>query len=893
MRKLAWSGYSAEEVFQIFETNESGLSVSKVKEQFLKHGPNSLPEEKSPGLLSIFFSQFLSPLIYILMGAAGVVFYMGETADAVIILGVIVLNAVVGSIQEGRAQKTLAALRKFVETSASVMRDGEILVIPDREVVPGDILVLQEGDKVSADARLFSVQALRTNESSLTGESEPITKITETIEGVSLPVAEQKNVVFKGTNVASGSGRAIVVATGLETEIGKISQAVARIDTDVPLKKNIELLSRAIIVAVFILSTFLMVIGLRSGESVREMFATVVSLAVSVIPEALPVVMTLVLASGVWRMAKKNVLVKKLQAVEALGQAKVIAVDKTGTLTRNEMSLRTVYINNDFFEVQGQGYDPKGQIFFKGESIDPLNHPDLLFAGRVAFFCSNAHAMYLEEKKTWKVSGDPTEAALEVFGKKVGFKNMDEEFPRIFELPFDYTRKYHATIHQCQDTRLLTVVGAPEKILALSKKVWQRGIEKDLNSDAQKDIEGIFSQMSRRGLRVLAFAVHENSPEVISPDHLPPLTFGGFFGLKDPLREEARQAIQDAKQAGIRVVMMTGDHKITAHAIAKEAGLADDHDEIITGEELERLSDEELLGRIGLCSIFTRVAPEHKMRIIELFRKRGEVVAMTGDGVNDAPSLAAADLGVAMGKVGTEVAKEAADLVLLDDNFGNIIAAVEEGRAIYQSIKKVILYLFSNSVSSVLLISGALLLGLPLPLLPAQIIWLNFVTDGFFLTLALSMEKKDGRLLSGKASPLSKYVVDSSMALRVFFMGLIMALSALFAFSEWAYLDLEKALTISLTTLAIAQWCNAWNARSESESVFAMSPLRNPFLIGATACVAILQIFAVYNPVMQIYLHTVPLDINDWLFAIVIGSSVLFFEEVRKLVVRFSYRFTA
>ncbi len=892
MERFIWPTRSSEEVFQILQSNESGLSTAEAKDRFLKYGPNSLPEEKSPGLFSIFVSQFLSPLIYVLIGAAGIVFYMGEVADAVIILLVLFFNAIVGTIQEGRAERTLVALKKFVETSASVFREGEIMVLPDREVVPGDILILQEGDKVPADARLLSVQSMRVDESSLTGESVPVSKTEKVLEGDSFPIHMQKNMVFKGTNISGGNGKAIVVTTGPETEIGKISRAVAGVDTEVPLKKNIEFLSRIIIVTVFILSGALMFFGLLLGEEPREMFSTVVSLAVSIIPEGLPVVITLVLATGVWRMTKKNVLVKKLQAVEALGQAKVIAVDKTGTLTRNEMVLQKVYTNGCYFDVSGQGYDPKGDFSLDGEPIEPLNHPELLLAGRVAYFCSNAHAMYVEEKKSWKVSGDPTEAALEVFGRKVGFKDGEQESPRIFELPFDYLTKYHVTIHDFQQSRLLTAVGAPEKILSISENLWRDGRIEKLEQGDRERLEAVFLEMSRQGLRTLAFAVYENAPEVVAGDMLPPLTFGGFFGMRDPLREEAKQAIQDAKRAGIRVVMMTGDHMITAHAIAKEIGLADDHDEIITGEDLEQLSDEQLLKRLGLCSIFARVAPEHKLRIIELFRRRGEVVAMTGDGVNDAPSLAAADLGVAMGRVGTEVAKEAADLILLDDNFGNIIAAVEEGRGIYQSIKKVILYLFSTSLGEVLTITGALFLGLPLPVLPTQIIWLNFVTDGF-LTVALPLEPKEIGLLNGQFKKPSRYILDNDMVLRMIFMGCIIALGSLYAFSQYLDQGIEKALTISLTTLAIFQWFNAWNSRSETRSVFSDSPLKNPSLIGATFLVIFLQIFAVYNPFMQTYLHTVPLVLGDWIFAIVIASSILVFEEVRKLAIRLIRRFAA
>ncbi|MEK7188044.1 MAG: HAD-IC family P-type ATPase [Patescibacteria group bacterium] len=885
----AWYAASEEDLFSAFQTEESGLVAEEVKRRLKEYGPNALPDKKAPGVVRIFLAQFLSPLIYILIGAAALVFYTGETVDAVIILLVLFFNAIVGTIQEGKAQKTLFALRQFVETSASVMREGEIMVVPDREVVPGDILILQEGDKVPADARVISSESLKLNESSLTGESVPVSKIADDLPRETISIPDQKNMVFKGTNVIGGHGRAVAVRTGVKTEIGKISEAVASIDTEVPLKRSIELLSRAIIAVVFVMSGGLVVFGVLRGESFETMLATAISLAVSVIPEGLPIVMTLVLATGVWRMTSQNVLVKKMQAVEALGQAKIIAVDKTGTLTRNEMMLQKVYVGGETFEVQGVGYEPKGDVLFHGSPVEPLNHPGLLLAARSAFFSANAHAMYLEEKKIWKVSGDPTEAALEVFARKVGFKDGERESPKIFELPFDYTTKYHATIHKLHTAHLLTVVGAPERVLGFCNRVAKEEGSIPLTSERKADLENVFSEMSKDGLRVLAFAYLADGPESVSGETMPHLIFGGFFGIKDPLREEAKQAIFEARQAGIRVVMMTGDHMVTARAIAHEAGLADDHDGIITGEELEKLSDRELLSRLGHTSVFARVAPDHKMRIIELFRKRGEVVAMTGDGVNDAPSLAAADLGVAMGKVGTEVAKEAADIVLLDDNFGNIIAAVEEGRNIYKTIKKVILYLFSTSIGEVFAIVGAMLLGFPLPVLPTQIIWLNFVTDGF-LTVALAMEPKEKGLLDGAFKKPSKYIVDFGMTLRMIFMGAIIAVGSIYIFSFYFPTDMPKALTMSLTTLAIFQWFNAWNAKSESKSVFSSGLLENRALVGATALVFVLQIFAIYHPLMQKYLHTVPLSLNEWGVAIAVAFSVLVLEEIRKTLSRMHER---
>ncbi|KKU60297.1 MAG: Cation-transporting P-type ATPase, HAD superfamily, subfamily IC [Parcubacteria group bacterium GW2011_GWA2_47_12] len=882
--------YWQEETGKIFAelgTGEEGLAGAEAALRLGRSGPNTLPAGKVPGVFYVFFSQFLSPLIYILMFAAMLVFYMGEVTDAVIIFLVLIFNAAVGTAQEGRAQNTLLALKKFVQGSATVLREGKIIIIPDVEVVAGDIVLLQEGEKVPADARLCDTHSLRIDESMLTGESLPLQKKTEPIGEDDLPVQDMRNMVFKGTSVVGGFGKAVVTATGLDTEIGKISQKVASLSEDLPLKKNVDLLSGVIIKAVLAISLIILALGLFRGESLNHMFATVVSLAVSVIPEGLPIVITLVLATGVWRMSKKNVLVKKLQAVEGLGQANIIAVDKTGTLTKNEMMLSKVYIGGHMYDVTGSGYEPEGDIMLNGESIDPLNHDDLLLAGRIAFFCSNANTMYVEETKQWKISGDPTEAALGVFAKKIGFKDFEKETEKIFELPFDYTNKYHLTIHEFEDKNFLTLVGAPEKVLHLSEFSMTDGVASPLSADAKKRLESVFERLSAQGYRVLAFAANFSAGKSAGIENLPPLTFLGFFAIRDPLRQEAKEAVSQARKAGIRVIMITGDHKITAITIAREAGIADGPDEVITGAELDSLSQSELEERFAKVNVFVRVTPEQKLKIIEIFKRRGEVVAMTGDGVNDAPSLAAADLGVSMGKIGTEVAKEASDLVLLDDNFGNIISAVEEGRSIYKTIKKVILYLFSTSIGEVLTIAGSIALGLPLPVLPAQIIWLNFVTDGF-LDVSLAMEPKEEGLLDGNFKKPHKYILDKLSVWRMVFMGIIIAAGTILVFSQYLDQGMAKALTVSMTTLAVFQWFNAWNCKNEKVSVFMLNPLKNLYLIGATMLIISLQIFAVYNPFMQRYLHTVPLELADWFYIVAVASSILFLEEFRKLIRRFA-----
>ncbi len=870
---------SLAEIFLETKSQKSGLTQKEAQKRIIEFGPNTLPEAKPPGIAAIFLSQFLSPLIYVLLIAAIIVLAMGEVADGLIIFFVLFFNAVVGTIQEGKAQNTLRALRVCVQGTAAVLRDDREVIVADKELIPGDVIVLREGEKVPADSRLIADRSLRVDEAVLTGESLPVSKLSDA-DG-------EKCMVYKGTHVVGGTGRAVVVATGSKTRIGAISQSIAVIDADLPLKKNIAYLSRAIIATVGAIAVIIFISGLLRGEGFREMFATVVSLSVSIIPEGLPIVITLVLASGVWRMSKQHVLVKKLQAVEGLGQAKIIAVDKTGTLTKNEMVLKKVFVNGSIYEVSGTGYEPTGAMSLDGREIDPLNHPDLVLAGRIAHFSSDAEVMYLEKEKIWKVAGDPTEAALSVFAKKIGFPQFEPEAEQTFELPFEYLTKYHVEIHTLGGKHFLTIVGAPERIIELSKRVWH-GRSEELSAKEREGLIATFLVLSKNGYRVLAFGINPDSEKILPDNHLPEVTFVGFFAMRDELREEAKPAIDRAHAAGIRVVMITGDHKVTAAAIAKEADILDSKGAVITGEEVEHFSDEELMRRFATCNVFARVTPEQKLKIIEIFKKRGEVVAMTGDGVNDAPSLVAADLGVAMGKIGTEVAKEAADLVLLDDDFGNIISAVEEGRSIYKTIKKVILYLFSTSVGEVLTIGGAIFLGLPLPVLPVQIIWLNFVTDGF-LDVSLAMEPKEKGLLNAQFRKPAPYILDPLSIGRMFFMGIIIAAGSLFIFSQYLESGIEKALTVSLTTLAVFQWFNAWNCKSEERSVFRINPLKNPFLIGSTMIIIGLQLLAVYHPTMQKLLHTVPLNLTDWVYVVAVAGSVLALEEARKLIAALIY----
>ena len=880
-----WYLLSQEQIFNKLNTSLRGLSVDEVQNRIKQYGFNILPEKKATPLFLIFFSQFNSPLIFILLIASIITYIIGEISDAYIILAILVFNAIVGTIQEGKAQNTLNALKKFVETKATVLRDGKELIISDREVVPGDIINLEEGEKVPADARVIISQNIKVDEASLTGESEPVYKIGNALTQDIVSVADQKNMLFKGTHVVSGNGRAVVISTGFATVIGKIAKEISSIYTEIPLKTNIRYLTRAIIITVGIICVTLFGVGIATGESIRTMFSIVVSLSVSIIPEGLPIVITLVLATGVWRMSKRNALVKKLQAVEALGQARIIAVDKTGTITKNELVVRQVWTAEKLFNVGGIGYEPVGDITFGNNVVDAANHPELLMVGKVVALCSNARLSFSEAEKHWYIAGDPTEAAMVVFAKKIGFNKEDLliESPFLSEIPFDYKLKYRAVVNSnsVENKNLLTVIGAPEVIIGLSKNIM--GVEgvHPLSEEKREKLEEILTSMSERGQRVIAIGIHENVKHMVDPQSISNITFVGFLGMKDVLRPEVKDAMDRAQEAGIKVVMITGDHKITAMAIAREADIYHKGDEILTGSEIDKLNDNELSNRMSRVTVFARVTPEHKLKIINAFKKRGEIIAMTGDGVNDAPSLVAADLGVAMGNIGTEVAKEAADIVLLDDNFGSIISAIEEGRSIYKTIKKVILYLFSTSIGEVLTIIGALLLGFPLPILAAQIIWLNFVTDGF-LDVSLAMEPKEKRLLLGIFEKPKRYLIDNLMLQRMVVMAVPMMIGTLFLFQKYVDTDIEKAWTISLTTLAVFQWFNAWNCRSDSKSIFQSNPFSNKFLLGATFIVIILQLLAVYTPVLQKILHTVPLEISDWIIIIPIASSIIFIEEIRK-----------
>lgn len=878
-----------EEVILELGSSEHGLSSEEARQRLSRDGFNELPELERDSFFIIFLHQFKSPLIYILLVASAIVLFTGEWVDAIVIVSVLTFNAIVGTVQEGKAQNTFLALRKFIKGKAEVLRDGEEVVMADRELVIGDVIVLREGEKIPADARIIHANSFQVEEAALTGESVPKFKDEKAVKKEDASEMNQRNMLYKGTTVISGNAKAIVVAIGIQTFLGKIAQKTLGIGDDFPLKNEIKKLSRFVIVFVSLVSFILLLLEISTGSTWRDIFKTIVALAVSVIPEGLPVVITLVLAAGVWRIGKKKVLIKKLQAVEVLGETKVIAVDKTGTITKNELAIEVVYTNGKAFEIKGSGYEPIGEISLAEKLIDAPNHPELLLAGKIAALNSSANLIFEKRTKKWRMAGDPTEGSMLAFSKKVGFHKDDLliEMPMLDEIPFHYELKFHASLHKQKENNFIAVTGAPEVILKMADSEWVEGGDMKLEKKKREELKKVLREMSEKGLRVVGFAYAEIKGENLNKKNIPKLVFGGFFGIKDVLREGVKNSVKQVKDFGIEVVMITGDHEITAKAIAMEAGICMEKDEVLTGDLVEKMSQEKLVGKIKNVKVFARITPENKLKIIEAYKESGVIIAMTGDGVNDALSLTAADIGIGMGKIGTDVAKEASDLILLDDNFGNIIYGVEEGREILRKIKKVVLYLFSTSLGEVLTILFGLFIGFPLPILAIQILWLNLVTDGFLdVALALGPREPGKKKIFKKVS-----IIDKIMLQRMFFMAVPMAIGTLWLFSQNYLEDISKAWTISLATLAVFQWLNAWNCRTEEKSIFQINFFANKFLVWATLIVIGLQGLAIYTPFFQKILKTVPLNLRDWVWIILISMSVVMVEEVRKFFQRKGIRF--
>jgi Ca2+-transporting ATPase len=880
-----WHSLQCDEVLEILGSRPSGLSTAEAMIRLHQYGPNQLEGRKKVPPVVVFLRQFLSPLIYVLLAATLISFVMDSFIDAIVILVVLLLNAVIGYVQETRAEKAMEALIQMATPRANVQRDGKVEVLPARQIVPGDILLLGTGEKVPADARLVEVSSLKVNEAALTGESMPVEKSTEPV-GENVSVAERKNLVYLGTIITYGRARAVAVSTGMSTEIGRIASAIQEVKPEkTPLQRSIGKLSQYLVVLFLGVCGLLVAVGLAKGLEWLEVFLLAVAAAVSAIPEGLPAVVTIVLAIGMRVMARRNAIIRKLVAVETLGSATVICSDKTGTLTVNEMTVNRVYAGGWWIEVSGEGYQPQGEFQRDGQVLDPKDDRPLELLLRIGVLCNDA--LLVEEEEDWGIFGDPTEGALVVAAAKAGLdkEEMEKSFPRLGEIPFESEKQYMVTLHPRDGGRVAYVKGAVEKLLPMSNRLLKGDGPIPLTEEDVQAITEANEVMAGDAMRVMAFAYADLPAGVddVQDEHIRhDMVFVGLAGMSDPPRDEAKEAVKLCQQAGIRVVMITGDNRITAESVAKQLELPTG--EVVTGVELQEMSDDELLRRVEQISIFARIEPLHKLRIVNALKERGHIVAMTGDGVNDAPALKTADIGVAMGITGTDVAKEASDMVLADDNFASVVSAVEEGRAIFNRLRNVLFFFLATNLGELFaLILSVLFVG-QAPLLAVQILWVNLVTDTAG-GIPLGFEPTFGDELKQPPRNPKVSLVFPGMLLRISLASLFIGIGTYLVFN-WAYArtTLEEARTIAFCTMVTFQWFQAFNARSDEYTAFRLGFFRNRWLIVSIAIAVVLQLAVVYIPAMQSAFRTVPIGIDMWGITILAGGGLFLIEEARKVL---------
>ncbi|MBL0156184.1 MAG: cation-translocating P-type ATPase [Bryobacterales bacterium] len=902
---------------------DTGLSSAEAAARLARDGPNELESEAATPGWRRFAGQFKDALVLLLIVAAGISWAVwaveretGLPYEALVILTIVLLNAVLGFVQEGRAEKALAALRAMAAPEASVVRDGEQRRLATREMVSGDLLIINEGDTVSADARLLDVVELQTLEASLTGESSPVMKCADPVEHEA-GVGDRLDMVFAGTSASHGHGRAVVTATGMRTELGKIAGMLRNTKSPTtPLQGELDKTGKqlgiaVIVIAVVVVATLLLLRGAQDWKSAVQVLMFGVALAVAAAPEGLAAVVTVVLAMGVQRMAKRGAIVRKLPAVETLGSATVIASDKTGTLTRNEMTVRVIVTAAGRVNLTGTGYAPVGDL--RTQAGDALAADGENETARLLLAATLANnAQLLERDGLWSIQGDPTEAALLVAARKTGLDQSATmtRFPRVAEAPFSSLRKLMSTVHEDEAAaggRILFTKGAPGILLERCTQELAGQAARPLTVERRAEILRNTETLAAEALRTLGVAFRslapgkagESAPESAKElEH--DLVFLGVIGMLDPPRPEARAAVERARAAGIRSVLITGDHPGTAVAIARELGMTSD-DRVVSGTQLDEMSDEDLAAATREVAVYARVSPNHKLRIVKALQRNGEVVAMTGDGVNDAPALKSADIGVAMGITGTDVSKEAADLVLTDDNFATIVAAVEEGRAVFDNIRKFLRYLLSSNAGEVLTVFLSVLFAAPLglgehgmlvlPLLATQILWINLLTDGG-PALALGVDTPAPDLMSRPPRPRDEGVINRRMRLDIGLVGFVMAVGTLLAFDAalpGGWIEgpggIEYGRTMAFTTLMLFQVFNAFNARSEIHSAF-RGLFQNYWLWSAVSISVALHALVIYIPFLQGAFGTVALSAADWARSVVVASSVLWVVEIVKYLIR-------
>lgn len=886
----SWHAENVQQVFESIETKANGLAEEEATIRLAKHGTNRLPEAKSRGPLMRFFYQFHNVLIYVLIAASAVTAMLGHWVDAAVILGVVLINAVIGFIQEGKAENALRAIRQMLSPSAMVMRDGRQMTIRSEKLVPGDIVLLQTGDKVPADLRLFRVKGLQIQESVLTGESMAVEKITDSVRQESV-ISDRRCMAYSGTLVTHGQGNGMVVATGPQTEIGRISTLVSEVESvTTPLLRQMAQFSRWITIVILGIATITFAFGLLVQDYLAaEMFLVAVSLAVAAIPEGLPAIMTITLAIGVQRMAKRSAIIRRLPAVETLGAVSVICSDKTGTLTRNEMTVRTITTAANLFELEGTGYNPHGAILLSNREEFPEERPLLLEVIRAAVLCNDAT---LEQRNSeWLVHGDPMEGALLVSGLKAGLEVEAEnkQYPRTDLIPFESEHRFMATLnHSHTGDAYIFLKGAPEHVLEMCTQQKATVGVQPLDSNYWLSC---VEKMAQQGQRVLAIAckpVSYGQTELKFSDVDNGLTMLGMFSLIDPPREEAIKAVQACDKAGIRVKMITGDHGATARAIARQLKLINT-DDVLTGQDLELMSEDELRKRVQDVDVYARVNPDHKLLLVRLLQELGLIVAMTGDGVNDAPALKRADVGTAMGHNGTEAAKEAAEMVLADDNFASIVHAVEEGRTVYDNLKKAILFILPTNGGEALIILAAILFDFhQLPLTPVQILWVNMIT-AVTLALALTFEPPEQNVMRRPPRDAHQSVLTPHLIWRVAFVSIIL-MGGTFGLFLWEMergVSIEHARTVAVNTLVMFEIFYLFNSRFITASVFNWAGLTgNRYVLIAISTLMIFQLGFTYLAPMQSLFGTTAIDFKVWLHILLVSSTVLFLVELEKYFVR-------
>lgn len=881
---------AVEQVAKVFGVNLStGLLSEQVEQAVKKYGINKPQEQKKETFLSLLLSQCKDPLFYFLIASAVLIFFAGNVFDACIILVILLLNITIGTIQEHRIHTMISRVQQFKNSKSLVIRNGKKQIVNDSDLVPGDILVLQEGERVSADARIIEAYDLTIDEAILTGESDPVVKGTDAIEDESLSMHHQDNMVFLGSYILSGSAKAIITATGGNTEGAKITQTADAVLSQMPLEKDLGDLLKFILGVVIFICIALLGIGVATGKPFTELFAALIALFVCVIPQGLPVIMTLILVAGAYRTAKKNVLAKRLQAVEALGRAQVMIIDKTGTLTRNELMVNTFVSGTEVYTVTGKGYLPEGKVVNAQDGSLELNKDARLML-EAAQLLDRSKVEYVETIKVYSIKGNPSEAAMEICADKAGITEdlVYQDYKELFEIPFSAQYQFHAGFYEKQGKGIAFGLGSPEVIA-------RRCIEV---SDTQQTYVDKFL---KQGLRVIAVAYKEfdlkNIPEDMQGkkkffsglfDH--DLTLLGAFGIQDALREHASDVIKKLKNAGIQIVMATGDNKKTATHLALESGIIKDTDQpVLEGVQMQHLSDEQMVSHLDSTLVYARVLPADKLRLVTLFQKQGKTTVMIGDGVNDAPSLSVAELGVAMGNTGSEVAKEAAEIILLDDSFSSILIGVEEGRYVFYAFKRVVLYFFVTNFSEILLILFTMALGYPIPVVASQILWLSIVTDSC-LDIALSLEAPEDNLLRSTWSKEYASLITKGLVFHITYIAVLISGFSAAIFVWYLPQGLGIARTMVMTTVTFCQWITALNCRSLTLSNFSLPPSKNPLLFVALGGVLVGLLSVLYVPFLQMIFKTVPLGTSNWLVIFSVGGILFLVEETRKLIVRSSVR---